>query len=243
MHSLQQPSYFLCIIKFWDYTFHLSSPPLEKVKMCTHSVFNPPIKSASGSFSFQMLRKRHGLTFLPKGQFFCSVVFPRVNGKSSTTNLFNSPLGNYKLKAKPTKDMPIWSASPRTSQKAAKFQKPGVLLLKTSFCLFVLLWWKSRFTVTLWSSLNGRQLWPQQLHSTRFPEDDSREGHLCHLGLLLHYPTELYIITMLYWRHSDISIRRQRGKVAKTHTDGRTHVTETEYIPVFLRVCFKAAFS
>lgn len=37
---------------------------------------------------------------------FCSVVFPRVNGKTSTTNLFNSPLGNYKLAAKPAKVVP-----------------------------------------------------------------------------------------------------------------------------------------
>ena len=41
-----------------------------------------------------------------KGQFFCSVVFPRVNGKSSTTNLRNSPLGNYRLAAKPAKVLP-----------------------------------------------------------------------------------------------------------------------------------------
>lgn len=37
---------------------------------------------------------------------FCSVVFPRVNGKSSTTNLLNSPLGNYKLAAKTAKGVP-----------------------------------------------------------------------------------------------------------------------------------------
>lgn len=56
---------------------------------------------------------------------FCSVVFPRVNGKSSTTNLFNSPLGNYKLTAKPAKGVPICSASPHTGQKATMSHKRG----------------------------------------------------------------------------------------------------------------------
>jgi hypothetical protein len=51
---------------------------------------------------------------------FCSVVFPRVNGKSSATNLFNSPLGNYKLAAKTAKDLPKWSTFKLWESKVPK---------------------------------------------------------------------------------------------------------------------------
>lgn len=69
---------------------------------------------------------------------FCSVVFPRVNGKSSTTNLFNSPLGNYKPAAKTLKVVPKCNIFKLHKSKKLKI-----------FTKWVLLFLKERETHTL----------------------------------------------------------------------------------------------
>lgn len=62
---------------------------------------------------------------------FCSVVFSRVNGKSSTTNLFNSPLGNYKPAAKTAKVVPKCSIFKLHKSKNLKiFTKWAFLFLR-----------------------------------------------------------------------------------------------------------------
>lgn len=62
---------------------------------------------------------------------FWSVVFPRVNGKSSTTNLLNSPLRNYEWAAKTAKVVPKCNIFKLHKSKKLKiFKKSAFLFFK-----------------------------------------------------------------------------------------------------------------